>query len=170
MLQLQEAIKFIIERFIVNNTAFGESTSAGAKSVPVESARRYETGDEVIIFQECDYLYDGRGQDLIDAARHFEFVSPYDHLDKYPHTDSEHITYNDTLWTNVSSTTMTFACSETNFYRHYPDLIRYGYLDQQMWENLPAMLWTPIPSIATHMVKEYMAPVINWKSVWNKFL
>jgi len=38
--------------------------------------------DDDILFQECDYFYVSDG--IEEAIKEFGFVSPYDHLDKYP--------------------------------------------------------------------------------------
>lgn len=125
--------------------------------------------DYVYIFQECDYLYRGFGSDLIKAAIAFGYASPYDHPDKYP-GDTMITLQGNQHWRQAPSTTMTFATTRENLEVHYDNLTKYGYLDKQMWENLPAQLWTPIPSIATHMVKDYLAPGIDWKEVWSRFL
>jgi len=48
MLQLQEAIKRIIEKFIVNIIAFDSDVSSGTRSIPVNSARRFQVGDALL--------------------------------------------------------------------------------------------------------------------------
>ncbi len=52
MLELQKAIKKIIERFIVNITPLASSVSAGDTTIPIKSTRRYELGDEVVIYNK----------------------------------------------------------------------------------------------------------------------
>jgi hypothetical protein len=58
MLALQEAIKKIIERFIVNITPIDVATAKGVTTLPLTSSRRYQAGDEIAIYS----------QDILDAT------------------------------------------------------------------------------------------------------
>jgi len=60
---------------------------------------------------------------------------------------------------------MTYGARADMIEKHYDILTRHGYLDHQMWVDLPETLWTPIPTIATHMVEDYMAPNVDWKTL-----
>lgn len=52
MFEIQQAIKKIIERFIVNKTPITEALSVGQTVIPLASSRRYQCGDLVIIFNK----------------------------------------------------------------------------------------------------------------------
>lgn len=54
MLQLLESLKRIIERFIVNITPINVAVSAGSYTVPVVSSRRYQVGDEIVIYNQAE--------------------------------------------------------------------------------------------------------------------
>jgi len=62
MLQLQEAIKKIIEKFIVNITAFGSDTLSGTTTIPVDSARRYQIGDGIAVYNTDILNKTGEGE------------------------------------------------------------------------------------------------------------
>lgn len=52
MLQLLEAIKRIIERFIVNRTPISSPISKGDTTIALKSSRRYRAGDSIAVFDE----------------------------------------------------------------------------------------------------------------------
>jgi hypothetical protein len=65
---------------------------------------------------------------------------------------------------------MTFGMTKEVFEDGKGILNKYGYLDNDVWVELSARghkLWTPIPSFATHMVKDYLSPAIPWQVIWN---
>lgn len=132
--------------------------------------------DDDILFQECDYLYAPDSSDkLLDGLNAFGLVSPYDHLNFYidKTLHSPHITIRllDTgHWRTTERNTMTFAIKNKIFKKNLKIFEEYGYLDGDVWYDLLAKghpLYTPIPSIATHMVKDWMAPAIQWKKIWK---
>ncbi len=62
MLQLQEAIKKIIERYIVNIVPFSEAISARSTTVPVMSAGRFRKCDQVAIYNQTVHDATGEGE------------------------------------------------------------------------------------------------------------
>ncbi len=62
MLQLLEAIKRIIERYIVNITPIDVAVSAGATVIPVASSRRYNAGEQVVIYNQSVLNATGEGE------------------------------------------------------------------------------------------------------------
>lgn len=137
----------------------------GSARHAVDVALQY---DDDIIFQECDYLWVPKsGQLYIDAIKYFGVVSPYDHPDKYPGT-CDICTYQGLHWRTAPSTTQTYGISKENLQKHQEIIKKHGYIDQAMWEELAQnglILRTPIPSIATHMVRDYLAPSIDWETI-----
>lgn len=134
----------------------------------LELGLEYETD---MLFQECDYYYlRGTGQSVVNAIHKFGFMSPYDHPDKYP-GDAKMRLFDGRHWRSAISTTMTYGVRKDKLKEHYETLTRHGYLDHQMWVELGARgetLWTPIPTIATHMVEDYLAPNIDWKTIFHQ--
>jgi hypothetical protein len=126
-----------------------------------------------IIFQECDYLWrPNTGKKYIEAIKYFGFVSPYDHPDKYPGNaklelcDSIH-------YRTAVSTTQTYGVTKEELNRRKDIIYKHGYIDHAMWVDLGKVgvkLRTPIPSFATHMVHNYMAPSIDWKKIFQSNL
>lgn len=62
MLQLQEAIKKIIERYIVNIVPFSEATSANETTIPVRSSGRFQKCDQVVIYNQAVLDATGEGE------------------------------------------------------------------------------------------------------------
>ncbi len=62
MLQLQEAIKKIIERFIVGIIPFSSATAVGATVVPLVTSRRFIAGDQVAVYDQSILDVTGDGE------------------------------------------------------------------------------------------------------------
>lgn len=127
---------------------------------------------DVILFQECDYLYRGSvGKDMIKAIKNFGLFSPYDHPDFYNRYDihpkeTEIKLFNNTHYRVSRRNTMTFGMTRKVFDESIDTLNKFGYLDNEVWFELAAhgnYLHTPIPAYATHMTKDFMSPAIPWQ-------
>lgn len=135
-----------------------------------------EQKDNIILFQECDYLYrPDTGAMMNYAINNLGLVSPYDHrnfyLDRTIHSDYTQIKLlpDDQHYRTTERNTMTFGIRADIFKNNYEIFKKYGYLDNDVWHEMRAKghpIWVPIPSFATHMVKDFMAPSINWESIW----
>jgi len=135
--------------------------------------------DDDILFQECDYIYTpNAGKHLVDGLQELCMVSPYDHFNFYlDHTlHSIHQTIKlveDYHWRTTERNTMTFAIKNKVFKKNYDIFKYYGYLDADVWYDMLTKgqpLWTPIPSLATHMAKDWLAPSIQWKDIWETLI
>ena len=62
MIQLQEAIKKIIERYVVGIVPITNSISVGDCIIPVQSSRRFKYGDEVIVYNKKSLAEAGEGE------------------------------------------------------------------------------------------------------------
>lgn len=86
MLQLQEAIKKVIERFIVNITPIDAAIPKGVNSIPLTSSRRYQAGDEVAIYSQAILDATGEGEiktiDCVPDANTIELCEST--IDAYP--------------------------------------------------------------------------------------
>jgi hypothetical protein len=116
--------------------------------------------DEVL-FQECDYFWIDKGEHLLEAVKSLPFVSPYDHPDKYDHEKSIIKYISGRHWKSTSSTTATFATKRHPFELNKDIFYKHGYLDKARWEEIGDGLYTPIPTLATHMVASQLSPGIT---------
>jgi hypothetical protein len=51
--------------------------------------------------------------------------------------------------------------------------VKYGWDDHKRWLDLNERgykLGSPVPSLSTHMAEEYLAPNVDWKELWEKYL
>lgn len=126
--------------------------------------------DECILFQECDYFHLAPiTEHMIHALR---FVSPYDHPDKYERGEVSKIVIADNHHFKVTeSTTSTFATTRADFLHHAGTFYQFGYIDHERWLALRAQgvtLYSPIPTLATHMVASCLSPAISWNSRFSQ--
>jgi hypothetical protein len=133
--------------------------------------------DEDILFQECDYIWREKvGKEFVDGLNTLGLVSPYDHLnfyiDRTLHSNQVTIELvGDTHWRSTERNCLTFAIKNQIFKDNYEIFKKYGYLDGDTWYELLAKghpLYVPIPSMATHMVRGYLAPSVDWEKIWLK--
>lgn len=142
--------------------------------------------DTIVYLVEDDYLhYYGSSQILLEGFQYGDYVSLYDHPDKYAyngfpnpyvHDGGEYTKVflsNNTHWKYTNSTTMTFACKYKTLREDYKTIIPYCN------ENIPrdfAMfceliqqksrkLVTPLPGRATHGQLPLFSPLIDWSTV-----
>lgn len=154
-----------------------EFTQSGVRENAVHQYD-YVKDDDVYLFQECDYLYlPNAGRAMMNAVKYFDFISPYDHPDKYKEgmipKNIEYKTILNQKWRTTDSTTSTFMARGEMMKKELELFKSFGWIDHLRWIDLGIKgykLWTPIPSLATHMVEAYMAPNIDWRSEWSKYL
>lgn len=124
--------------------------------------------DEDILFQEDDYTYlPNIGQKMVDGLNELGLVSPYDHPNFYKdnvmHSELVKLKLiGSTHWRTTERNTMTFAIKNDIFKRNYEIFDKYGNWDSDVWREIDAQLWTPVPSFATHMVKDWISPNFNF--------
>ena len=151
-------------------------TAIGINETMLRSYMIAQDQNDDILFQECDYLYlPNTGKSMVEAVKYLGLVSPYDHLNFYIDRNLHSKTAEIELIGNhhfrsTERNTMTFGVRNDVFKKHYETFYRYGYLDGDVWYDLKRdgqQLYVPIPSLATHMVKDYMAPTIEWQMHWK---
>jgi len=153
-----------------------EATQLGINETCLRQYQLFEEqADDEVLFQECDYLWlPDSGQALLDALRVLPFVSPYDHGDKYLVDEKVYVKLvGDKHWKSTTSTTATFATTRKHFMDNKEIFYKHGYLDKARWEEIDIYaksLYTPIPALATHMVKDWLSPGIDWKTEWEKYI
>jgi DNA-directed RNA polymerase subunit N (RpoN/RPB10) len=128
---------------------------------------------DYVLFQEDDYVYlPGSGKKLLEALKVLEFVSPYDHLEFYTRNLEFHKPpfdirlVGDHHWRTIDFCTMTWGCHSDRLLDYWDALHLHGCWDKDTWSEMGkrgAKLWTPIPSLATHMHKDFLSPGIDWE-------
>jgi hypothetical protein len=141
--------------------------------------RAYELASELedyVVLQECDYLYRGViGKTYLAAMKDLGIVSPYDHpnfyhLRKFHREECRIKVVDNHHFRTAERNTMTWGCHSNIIKKHRQLLDRHGYLDGPVWDELAAEgldLWVPVLSFATHMVRDCLAPGVDWKELWS---
>jgi hypothetical protein len=132
-----------------------------------------------VYFLENDYLHDPRWisclEELINSQIPFDYVSLYDHPDKYLYSDSFHdmhqklvskIFFTKTVhWRTTPSSCASFITSMENFRKDIP-ILKMGLMDHLMFDELGKLgkiMVSPIPSLSTHCMARFLAPCIQWE-------
>jgi len=136
-------------------------------------------GDDLIYFIENDYLHlEGWVEKLVDLFSCYEslnYVSLYDHNDKYMpiynDLSSKILTSNTHHWRTTPSTCGTFAISRNLFDQDY-DIWESAVGDHNTFlylnDERQRYVLTPIPGLATHCMEGLMSPMVNWEKINNK--
>ena len=135
--------------------------------------------NDYILFQECDYLWKPEaGKTFLEALKRLKLVSPYDHpnfyVDRNLHSNECKIELVDGHhFRSAERNTMTWGCHSDMVKENLEMLKSHGYLDGPVWYDLKDKgyeLYVPIPSLATHMVKDWMAHGTDWKELWKTLI
>lgn len=189
MSDLQPPIHFILDRcpktydsmlaMYVPWTYTAEYTELGINGTMLRAYDLAKNSDEPVLLQECDYVYQFMcGRLLEKAIKKLRLVSPYDHLNFYRDRNLHSPTCDLTLVSNhhfrtTERNVMTWGATPDFFARNLDLLERYGYLDSEVWYKLKERgekLWVPIPSLATHMHKDFLAPGVKWEEQWQSLI
>ncbi|ABB25101.1 hypothetical protein Syncc9902_0126 [Synechococcus sp. CC9902] len=133
----------------------------------------------IYYFVEDDHLHlPDQKKFLIEGLKHFDFVSLYDHPDKYFDPGYQQLRRR-IVWTSMGhfaespSTVMTFACSAETLKRASPILLDERLtgsdlkipLDHSMFIALGEAgfsLGTALPGRSTHCEQNFLSPGIDW--------
>ena len=146
----------------------------GKKESLWEAYRVAQLEKENILFLEDDYLWRPNTlKDLDKAVSYFGLVSPYDHPTDYLDDKNMIITYNfnGLTWRWCPTNTHTFAV-KPNIFNEHIDAFYYGLHDWQMFFKLRTenvKLYTPLYSMATHLVTGQLAFNVDWEKLANKY-
>ncbi len=146
--------------------------------------RKNYSDDDWIYFLENDYLHIpdwvSKFSSLINSSIPFEYVSLYDHRDKYQFSKRFHEMHIDLKskiyitdnhhWRTVPSTCASFLVSMRTLREDY-DVLKTGLMDHQIFDilvgNKNRVLLSPIPGLSTHVMVDLMSPFIDWKKISN---
>lgn len=151
--------------------------------------------DALVYFAEDDYLYTGPAFEKLLAAfdelPRVEYVTLYDHMDRYTRHDDAHRGYSRVFvaggmhWRTVDSTCMTFGARvrslRSDAWIHRMGTVPKTPRDRTIWrctQGEKGFFWKfpkrtligAIPSLATHMDPEGLAPNVDWKAVADNVL
>ena len=155
-------------------------------------SRAVQSTSDWVYFAEDDYLYcdDAFGVmwESLKAIPKCDYITLYDHPDRYTRSDDaaggrSHLAWAaGRHWRTVESTCMTFAARRNALARDawahrlgtFPRTPR----DREIWRLTLGLgkycwkfpkrrLWSPMPSLATHMAASCMAYGVDWESVAN---
>lgn len=151
--------------------------------------------DQIVYFAEDDYLYTPSAfTQMLDLFRDLpviNYVTPYDHPDRYTRTDDARGGFSRVYiaggmhFRTVESTCMTYGArvkslrSDAWIHRLFTKFNTPR--DRGMWRMILGLkqyglkfpkrtLVGPIPSLATHMVSTLMAPNVDWQAVSSEVL
>lgn len=131
---------------------------------------------------ENDYLHTSdwilKLEDILTSSIEFDYLSLYDHGDKYPHTPGFLKRYKELRsrifaakrghWRTAPSTCFSFITRKSTFLADWP-LIDIGQPDHVFFRVLREInrriLLTPMPSLSTHCMNGGLAPVVNWEAL-----
>jgi hypothetical protein len=133
---------------------------------------------DYIYLLENDYLHQNNWlhelNDLLESQIPFDYISLYDHHDKYPfhkgfHEMHRHLTAKLFVtkgrhWRTTPSACATYITSMKTF---QVDRVILGsqLIDHLMFDELAKLgrvIVSPIPSLSTHCMTRFLAPCINW--------
>lgn len=146
-----------------------------------------EDDDTIIYFVENDYLHLPFSKEILleGFTLPIDYITLYDHLDKYTDyppvfgfggEETRVLLTKSTHWKLVSSTCMTFASKvktlkedESIFRNHTKGSIPEDCGLFNALKNKSRKLINPLPGMATHCVKSYLSPLVNWEEVAKSY-
>ena len=134
---------------------------------------------DIYYFVEDDHLHlPSQKSYLVAGLQYFDFVSLYDHPDKYqsqcyPGLQRQVLATSAGHFSSSPSTVMTFACKAQTLYRAREILLDPSFTgkelkvprDHQMFVALREegfTLGTALPGRSTHCERELLSPYVNW--------
>ena len=136
---------------------------------------------DYIYILENDYLHKPDWvcalNELIQSGIHFDYISLYDHPDKYPNSKAFHAMHRgiwseiyvtkNKHWRTAPSTCGSFIAQRKTLKEDFENL-KSGQMDHLLFDQLVGkekrILLTPMPSLSTHCMVNYLAPTIDWSS------
>lgn len=138
------------------------------------AAQKHDDGD-LVYMVENDYMHRpgwvSRLFELYESKLQFNYVSLYDHADKYflamyegleariHHTANQH-------WRTAPSTCGSFIATAAQFRQDF-DVMTSGLPDYAFFQSVvndrQRVLLTPVPGLSTHCMAGYLSPTVRWE-------
>jgi len=135
--------------------------------------------EDWIYFLENDYLHapdwTKKLSDLLNTGTGLEYVSLYDHCDKYFYSQYEDLQsnlyfYESQHWRSTPSTCASFLVS-SKVLKEDVEIIKTSGGDHEFFTALAEInsrkIISPIPGLSTHCMKDFLSPGINWEKINN---
>lgn len=162
------------DKFIGHEIKAGDDYNSFLETYKI--AKSLQTNEkDLYYFLENDYLHDNgwvdRVFELFEKYHNLNYVSLYDHNDKYIHSRyqnlvSKIIHVGERHWRTTPSTCGTYIVNKKIFLEDYdvPFQMK-GDHNKFIWlaQNKKRFVLTPIPGLSTHCMGGLMSPGINWK-------
>lgn len=129
--------------------------------------------DDIIFIAENDYMFlpewPYKVQELFNTYDSLDYVSLYDHPDKYSQNICSYIFVTKTHhWRTTPSTTGSVIFGkhilEEDFDIHTTNPSDHGRF-VELYKTKKRTVLSPIPSLSTHCEIEYLTPVIEWEKI-----
>lgn len=126
---------------------------------------------EPSLLLEDDYLWvDKDAEEILSKSiDELGFVSPYDHPNHYFEEGytkpREVVVVADRHWQSIVSTTLTFGARPDLIRDYWDKLNGSGTVDDLMWKSIDHKLWSPIPTLAIHMERDFCSPTYKWEKI-----
>jgi hypothetical protein len=135
--------------------------------------------DDWIYFLENDYLHNenwvNKLSNIINHAQNLEYISLYDHFDKYlyeqyDNLQSKFFFYGNHHWRSTPSTCASFLVS-SKVLNEDAQIIKSSGGDHEFFTALAQInsrkIVSPIPGLSTHCMKDFLSPGIDWEKISN---
>lgn len=129
--------------------------------------------EEKVLLAEDDYLWlPGAIDKLERALDELELVSPYDHPghyleDRFKHQVKRMVLIDNQTYRECPSNTLTFATRAYVIKQNIELIKPFKIRDHELFQSLPVDMWCSVPSLATHLVENLLAPNIDWRKLWQ---
>lgn len=158
----------------------GSALSNWKYSLEYINKKNYSPNDYIYML-ENDYLHVDNWifflNELLESKIKFDYISLYDHKDKYPFHKGfhpMHANLNASLfvtehrhWRTSPSTCGSFITSVRTFSSDM-DVLNTELMDHEIFDRLSQkdrVLITPLPGLATHCMNDLLSPCIDWKNI-----
>jgi len=180
-----ETLEFIRSRIPRNNVHATSLGNAGSFMLALKKGAELSCDENTIVYMvEDDYIHaENSCRILKEGFQHGDYVSLYDHPDKYmsdypnPYVkdggeNTKVFLTKSTHWKLTNSTPMTFASKIKTIRRDFELISSYctGKTTQSflmfcdLIQNKKRKLVTPIPGRATHGQLPWLGPLVDWKA------
>lgn len=161
----------------------GSGAKSGQKTLDFIASQTFDSNDLVYTL-ENDYLHSDQWienvRDIHQSSIKFDYLTLYDHGDKYQHNTGFHKRYlslrsklyvcQKLHWRTMTSTCFSFICKPSILKRDA--LIFKKFHDMKAFTILRYLknrtLLSAVPGQSTHCMSNYLSPVTNWAEVSNK--
>lgn len=168
----------------IHSIAGGDQRKAWKACLSIVDALENSPGDDLIYFLENDYIHVPdwleKIAELQASGIRWDYLTLYDHPDKYPeicpspdaqrYTDlkSRVFSTGSHHWRTTPSTCATYL-TRVQTYLADRAILKLALYDFKLFKLLTSLkrrrLLSPIPSLSTHSMSEFMAPAIDWEAV-----